>query len=92
MIMASLRSSEFRVTMMNGLIRAASPADINNPIRERRDGGWGSTHTLGPAEAGCEADSLAEWSLSPDYSRLSSHTIHQTGRKLLRGPVRWLSG
>lgn len=26
---------------------------------------------------------LAEWSLSPDYSRLSSRTIHQTGRKLL---------
>lgn len=56
--MASLRSSECRVTMMNGLIRAASPADISNPIRERRDGCWGSTHTLGLAEAGCEADSL----------------------------------
>lgn len=81
--MASFRSSEFGATTMNGFIRAASPADISSPISERTDGCWGSTRTLGLAEAGCEADSLAEWTFSPDYSRLSSRTIHQTGRKLL---------
>lgn len=36
--MTNLISSEYRVTEMNGLIRAASPADISNPIREER--GW----------------------------------------------------
>lgn len=36
MIIANLIASEHRVTKMNGLIRAASPADVSNPIREEK--------------------------------------------------------